>query len=577
MLATTLLTPLFIANSKTSTEADRRKADYIFLEAKRQSLLDRLDAYFELLDYAHKTNSDDRTIAAEVAPYYIQFDSTAALYGYGLIKQYVDENPDDLYKGFFFATIASRFGFPDHALATMRSLHRNFPDREIITLRLAEMLQATKDSVNSMHAIELYDSLLVAGADPFDIVGRKAQIYYMAGDTASIVRTARGLLETSPNNPDYNVYVGQVYQTFLNSDSALTFYNRALEIEPSNGMAYYAKANFYNQRNDSVAYDRETFDALRQPDLDVDMKLTLLRDYVSRLYTDTMQQPRISQLFATLVEQHPHESSVHDLYSEYLAVIKNYEQSAEETSLSLDLEPGDVSKWLRLGSIYFTVADHDKAIEAARRGLHYFPDEIPLFELEANAMLIKGDYSDAIAVADSGLAVVDSLDTQSLVALMSLKADGLYKLGQKEEAVDMLERCVEMDPDDPGLLNNAAYYMACEGRDLQRALRMIERSTAMTPDNATSLDTYAWVLFKLKRYDEAKTIIDRVIELSASDPGSDNAGDALSEEVLEHAGDIYFMSGEPESAVDFWTDALKKDPDNELLKRKVAHKTYFYK
>ena len=47
-------------------------------------------------------------------------------------------------------------------------------------------------------------------------------------------------------------------------------------------------------------------------------------------------------------------------------------------------------------------------------------------------------------------------------------------------------------------------------------------------------------------------------------------------EVLEHAGDIYFMSGFPQQAVEFWQRALRLDPGNELLQRKVSNKTYFY-
>ena len=50
----------------------------------------------------------------------------------------------------------------------------------------------------------------------------------------------------------------------------------------------------------------------------------------------------------------------------------------------------------------------------------------------------------------------------------------------------------------------------------------------------------------------------------------------LSEELCHHAGDIYFMNGDPKKAVEYWEKALDFEPDNELLKRKVKHKTYFY-
>ena len=47
-------------------------------------------------------------------------------------------------------------------------------------------------------------------------------------------------------------------------------------------------------------------------------------------------------------------------------------------------------------------------------------------------------------------------------------------------------------------------------------------------------------------------------------------------ELFHHAGDIYFMNKEYEGAIEFWKKALALDPDNELLKKKVKHKAYFY-
>lgn len=548
---------------------DQRKADYIFLEAKTQELKGDRDAYYQLLDYAVRLNPADESMAVEWAPYVMQLDSIHGRGALDVVKEYVEHNPDDLYKGFYYATITGRFGLLDESIETLRSLREHFPDRDIISYRLAETLQATGDSASRIEALGIYDSMMDAGGDPLDIVGRKASIYYTMNDTASILRTADDLIRRSPRNANYNVYVGQIYQAFLDSDSALTFYDRALELDPNNGMAYYAKANFFNQRNDSVGFDRETFNALQQPDLDLEIKLAIMRDYVAKLYTDTLQQPRIAELFATLEQQHPHEATVHDMFGEYLMVVRDYERSAEQTSLSLDLEPSDLSKWARLGSLYITLKDYDKALNAVRRGRHYFPNDMVLYEMEANTLTIDGDYRGSLAVVDSALAVCDTTDISTRVALMSLRADNLYKLGEKTEALELLDQCVAMEPDDPGLLNNAAYFFACEGHELQRALRMIERSTSMDPENPTSLDTYAWVLFKLKRYDEAQKIIDHVLELSATDD------EPTSAEVLEHAGDIYFMNGHPAEAVDFWRKALNEDPENTTLKKKVTHKNIY--
>ena len=83
------------------------------------------------------------------------------------------------------------------------------------------------------------------------------------------------------------------------------------------------------------------------------------------------------------------------------------------------------------------------------------------------------------------------------------------------------------------------------------------------PDNANFIDTYAWVYFAKKDYTKALLYIKSAVEKD-----EDN-------HLLEHYGDILWFNDEKEAAVEQWTKALKTDPDNELLQRKVKNKTYY--
>jgi tetratricopeptide (TPR) repeat protein len=109
--------------------------------------------------------------------------------------------------------------------------------------------------------------------------------------------------------------------------------------------------------------------------------------------------------------------------------------------------------------------------------------------------------------------------------------------------------------------------MAENGIDLDKAERMSAICVRQQPDNDTALDTYAWIFFKKKDYARAKEMIDRAVAIESEDPQAD---------VLHHAGDIYYMNGEPESAIEFWEEALKLDPDNKLLQKKVKNRTHYY-
>lgn len=82
------------------------------------------------------------------------------------------------------------------------------------------------------------------------------------------------------------------------------------------------------------------------------------------------------------------------------------------------------------------------------------------------------------------------------------------------------------------VLNNYAYYLSLKKKDLQRAEAMSRLSNELEPDNSTYLDTYAWVLFQQKRYDEAKQYMDKVVELMERD------GEEMSDDVLLHIKQI---------------------------------------
>ncbi|MDE6390208.1 MAG: tetratricopeptide repeat protein, partial [Duncaniella sp.] len=110
------------------------------------------------------------------------------------------------------------------------------------------------------------------------------------------------------------------------------------------------------------------------------------------------------------------------------------------------------------------------------------------------------------------------------------------------------------------------YHMACDRRNLEKALRMAEKACQLSVDNPTNIDTYAWVLYQLGRWEEARAQIDRAIELTGENPDESGA------ELLDHAGDIYFRLGEREKALEFWRKALGLEPGSETIRQKIKDK-----
>ncbi len=87
----------------------------------------------------------------------------------------------------------------------------------------------------------------------------------------------------------------------------------------------------------------------------------------------------------------------------------------------------------------------------------------------------------------------------------------------------------------------------------------------LEPNNGTYQDTYAWVLYELKEYDEAKEWL-----LKALLNGSEK-----SPVVVEHYGDILYVLGEVEEAVNQWKKAKELGGSSKFLNQKIEEKKLY--
>ena len=160
----------------------------------------------------------------------------------------------------------------------------------------------------------------------------------------------------------------------------------------------------------------------------------------------------------------------------------------------------------------------------------------------------------------------------------STRADIEYARGRRDSSAVLYERAISINPHNYMAMNNYAYHLAVADTLLDRAEHFSALAVKSDTENPTYLDTYAWVFFRKKEYTLARRYIDAVLRLYADSEPSDSepSGEEPSAEVFDHAGDIYFMTGDRDQALKYWQQALDLDPDNELIGRKVAHKTIFF-
>lgn len=559
--------------------AGKRKADYTFMEAMRiNSMQDRPEDYFATVRRAHALDTSDVDIAAELGYYEwaISADSLMHARGVERLRRHFEADPADFFWSSLYATASRRDYNLQEVVRVEGVLDSLYPDRLELSLRYSEdlgMLAAAGDTAAFAKSLAILRRIEKGvGKEPW-LVTRKVRLYSGVKDTVSIMNEVDELLADDPRSSNNNLIAGSIYAFFNMPDSARRYYDLACELDSANAEAVMTRAEFFRSSGDSAAYDREVFNALRLSTLDPDTKSQILTGYVRELYADTTaaQRDRILDLFGVILEQHPHEAGIRAIYGSYLAMLERFTDAAEQFRYATDLDPTQQDVWRYYVSACAQAEDNDGMIKAARRASEFFPDEYWWYLMESFGYFNSQRTDSAVQALDTALAM-PSLDASARSQLLTSKADMLYKERPGDTTLFKLyEEAIELDPANYMAMNNLAYFMSEEGMDLPRALRLAEEALASAPENSTFIDTYAWALFKNRKYDEAKEHID--LALSAYEENDEEA----SAEILEHAGDIYYMCGEPEKAKEFWKRALKLAPDNELLARKVKTGAYLYK
>lgn len=579
LLATLLLPTLcFELSAATKKErwvdgANSRKADYIYLQALAQNALDDYSSFYTLMSRAVATDAGLTAPLAKLGTLKVltaRGDSASMAQGFDMVEQYFELYPDDYYSGRSYAMLCSKTGNTERMTDIMRTLHARFPDREEASLLLVDVLINRCDTAMRSEAAGILDTLIMHNGYSLPLITRRTMIQMAEGDTTQLIDDMAEFMRQTPRSAESRLYAAEVFENLNMPDSTLKYLDQACQVDSTSGIAFYSRGIYYLNHGDTIAYDTEINRAMQLPDLELETKLEIMTDYLRKLYTDSLARPRIDRLFAQLTDQYPHEPSVNHLYASYYVAIKDFAHAAQQQELVVDGNPTDAEGWHNLISLLMTADKPQEAVKVATEATVRFPDNNDFAILGISAALSHGDIAGARQLFKPLNARLDSLDHLSQSSILSLAGDIEYKAGNVEKSIEYYDRSIQLNPDNALALNNLAYYLACQNRDITRAMALIDRALSLQPENASYLDTYAWVAFRNADYKTAAQYLEKAFEALL------NEGQQPSAEMLEHAGDISFMNGDTTQAVDYWTQALKDDPDNKLLKKKVTHRTFFY-
>ena len=542
------------------TQANRVKATYVLMEAQRQHFLEHDDAFYHLIAYAYSLDSTNTSIAFYMGVAKFERTSfahtdelTAAL---AQMRKHVEAHPEDKYEARLYAHAAFLVNQYQEGLRVLNIQHQLHPQDDNLLSTMADAYEKTSDY---QKALAIYDTLQQWRGQSVELSSAKLKAYQALNDTTGAIHEMRALLASAPTNADYNLAMGKMLFMFGYRDSAMVYYDKAQQYEPDNGLTYLTKAEYYLALGDTLNYDRQTYQALVSTDLDVESKLQILVNYTKTLLSAKDTTHRTDHLFDVLIEQHPLEPQIRVLYSEYLMVIDNNEGAAEQIDYALNLDPTNKELWTRLMAYYLYAGNYEKAIEVGDKAIRLNPDNVELYSYLGSSCYSVKQYDKAIEVYDKALAILDSTQVDDRSNLLSGKADVKFAMGDTIAAFALYDQSLDLNPDNPGTLNNYAYFLALSNRDLDKAERMSAKTIVEDAANPTYLDTYAWVFYMRKEYTMAQLYIEMAI----------NNEEQPTSELFEHYGYILLANGDKQKALEQWRKAIELKPDNEQLVKQI--------
>ncbi len=206
----------------------------------------------------------------------------------------------------------------------------------------------------------------------------------------------------------------------------------------------------------------------------------------------------------------------------------------------------------------------DAAVEVLQNLASLNPDLPGVHVALADLQRRQENYAAAVASYDTAIALTDSAAGGNWF-LHYARGISHERLKHWDQAEADFRRALELNPDQPQVLNYLGYSLVERKEKLDEALDMIERAVAARPDSGYIVDSLGWVLFRLGRYDEAVEHMERAVELMPVDPV-----------VNDHLGDVYWAVGRAREAEFQWSRALSfidpEDADGEADPDRIRRK-----
>ncbi|MFA7116329.1 MAG: tetratricopeptide repeat protein [Bacteroidales bacterium] len=382
------------------------------------------------------------------------------------------------------------------------------------------------------------------------------EILRMEGDNT---RASKQLILLSKSYPTPRVLfmLGELYKSLRKDSLAVNSYQEALKIQSTFAPANLELAEIYRHKRKYSDYFTNINIYLKDHNMDPGLKATYLTDIVIKPEFLPVFKPQVDTMIINYLTTHPNDSTTLSTCGSYYLQAGQLKAGITLYLRNLKNNPENYQSHLDFIGLLYYLQNWEETITYSKKALERFPNDMDLLQILSISYWQAENYNNAIINYEKMISLLTSKNytkddkNKMLLATYASLGDIYHQINKKSKSYKYYNKALKINPKYVTVLNNYAYFLCLDHRQLKKAYRMSKITVLEEPDNPTYLDTYGWILYRLKQYEEARQTFKHAMLYG----GNENAN------ILNHYGDVLYALKDYDLAFIYWDKANIKDPN----------------
>ena len=544
------------SNSTVLTEKERLERDYLFFDAEREKIIgNQANAATK---FAAVIRIDPRSAAAHYELGQIKLQNGQVPEALYHAEQAARYSPENVWYQLLLATIYEQQRKFDQASKIYERLSKTEPNNVEYRLAWADVLERSEQHEKAINVLNQVEAIIGINET---ISIEKKNIFLRMNKVDKATLELLNLAKAFPYESSYKHLLADFYLTNNQNELALITLIEIEKMDSTDAQLHFSLAEYYRQAGDKEKSFSALKKAMANPDADSDNKVKVLLSYynITEVKKDLLAQAL--ELCQAFIKANPQDAKAYAVYGDFLFREKRWEAARESFAKALQEDKSRFAIWNQILVIDSELNDMNSMYNTSKEAIDLFPYQPTLYLFLGSSAYRLKKYDESVDALNQGASL--SVGNPPLSSqLYSSLGDTYHAINKHEESDRAYEKALSFDANNVYVLNNYAYYLTLRNEKLEKAKEMAYKAIIQEPENVSFLDTYAWVLYNKKEYQEADQFIDRALA----------QGGMKSATILEHKGDILFQLGKTADALDFWIRAQEIGGGSDKLPKKIAEK-----